>query len=89
MHVFFMEKEDIILVQEGETETEVKEDSEAKEQLVTISLNLVLGNVENGTNTMCIKGTMGNKTLHILLDNRSSHNFLSDRFSKVAIGKIT
>lgn len=29
---------------------------------------------------MRVKGSMGNKTLHILLDTSSSHNFLSDKF---------
>lgn len=38
---------------------------------------------------MRIKGTMGNRSLHILLDTGSSHNFFSDRFSKVVAGKDT
>lgn len=53
-----------------------------------VSLNSLLGNILGGSSTMRIKGTIGNQTLHILLDTGSSHNFLSDKLSKLQPSKI-
>lgn len=67
------------------TNDEVKED----EPYATVSLNTVLGDIQEGGNIMRIKGTIGNKTLHILLDTGSSHNFISDKFGKMATTQIS
>lgn len=80
--VFFMELEDNTLVQTTEVEVTQKDEPEAEEQLPTATLNSLVGNVYSGGNTMRVKGTVGNKTLHILLDTWSSHNFLCSKFGK-------
>lgn len=87
MLVFFMEMEDFTSVEMGEMKA--MEGVETKEQEATRTINSMLGNVENGTGTMRVKGAVGQRTLHILLDTRSSHNFLNEKFNKVGAGKIT
>lgn len=37
---------------------------------------------------MRIKGAIGNRTLHILVDTSSSHNFLSNKFLKMNSDKV-
>lgn len=61
---------------------------EENEQQVTLSLNSVLGSMGSGLNTMRIKGTIGSRVMHILVDTRSSHNFLNEQFSKILEGQI-
>lgn len=52
--------------------------------MATVSLNSLLGNVYNVGNTIRLKGMTGQKTLHILIDTGSSHNFLSNEFYKLS-----
>lgn len=81
MQVFFMEMKDLILAQGGDTETVEEKPTKKEENEASTSLNSLLGNVENGTGTMRVKDTTGQKTLHILIDMGSSHSFLNDKFS--------
>lgn len=53
-----------------------------KEDTVTLTLNSLFRNTSDDSTVMRIKGSMGGKTLHILIDTGSSHNFLSDQFFK-------
>lgn len=48
----------------------------------------MLGNVENNSGTMRARGAMRKRILHILLDTGSSHNFLSDKLSKLVSGEL-
>lgn len=73
---------------DDEIKAEEKIADKAEEQPATITINLMLGNVENSTGTMRVRGAMGKKMLHILLDTRSSHNFLSEKLGKLAIGEV-
>lgn len=54
-----------------------------EEQVAAVSLNSLLGNIYDVGNTMRVKGMAGTRTLHILVDTGSSHNFLSDKFNKL------
>lgn len=80
-----MEIEDAVVAQVGEA---VQETVELEEEQAVVSLNSVLGNMDGGASTMRICGKIGSKTIHILLDTRSSHNFLSDRLSRIMSSKI-
>lgn len=77
-----MEMEDATEAQRIKPVVNFEEECEAEEQGATISLNSLLGNVYNVGNTMRVKGMIGQKTLHILIDTGSSHNFLSNKFCK-------
>lgn len=66
-------------------EKQTKED----EHGASTSLNSLLGNVKNGIGTIEVKGTVGQRTLHILIDTGSSHNFLIEKFNKGNVSKVT
>lgn len=55
------------------------------EQHATVSIHSVLGNLHGGTGTMRVKGSIGNRIIHILLDTGSSHNFHNNLFSPVLL----
>lgn len=81
--VFFMETVKVGVTKEGLIEAELEEEINHEEQQTNVTLNSFMGNVSNDNGTMRIKGMMGNKTIHILLDTGSSHNFLSNRFENM------
>lgn len=56
--------------------------TEEKAEAITLTLNSLFGNTSNDLTTMRIKGSMDGKTLQILINTGSSHNFLSDQFFK-------
>lgn len=80
--VFFMEVEDPCDPQEEQPQVGVEEKTAEKEEAITLTLNSLFGNTSNDLTTMRITGSMEGKTLHILIDMGSSHNFLSDQFFK-------
>lgn len=82
--VFLMESEDPFPVQGMEVEENSGTELDGEQQQAAVPLNTILGNVGSGTGTMRVKGTVGSRTIHILLDTESSHNFLSEKFSKVS-----
>lgn len=65
---FFIETEDTTFTYDIALEATHGEEVENKEQLIRFSPNSLLGNICSGSNTVRIKGTMENRTLHILLD---------------------
>lgn len=86
--VFFMEVLETSDTHEKVSTIKVEEDTIVVEPQVTLSLNAVIGEGSEGGSTMRVLGTMGGRTLHILFDTGSSHNFLSNTFSKVAAMEV-
>lgn len=83
-----METEGTILGCEVTHEVNHGEDVEKREQPIIVSINSLMANIGRDSSTIRVRWTVGHKTLHILLDTGSSHNFLSDRFSKLSSEKI-
>lgn len=75
--------------QEEELVVITMEEEKKEESQAIVSLNAMLGDVQEGSGTMRIKGTTGSKTLHNLLDMGSSHDFINDKFSKVATAQTS
>lgn len=80
-----MELEDTNVVLVEET---VQEAVEPEVEQAVVSLNSVLGNMDGGATTMRVSDKIGSKTIHILLDTGSSHNFLSDKLTRILTSKI-
>ena len=57
-----------------------KEEFDEAEILPQISMNAMNGST--GFHTMRVKGHVGKRTLHILVDSGSTHNFLDETFAK-------
>jgi len=51
-----------------------------EESIPQISINAMNGH--SGFNTMRVNGHRGKKTLHILIDSGSTHNFLDEQLAK-------
>ena len=69
----------------GEDVEAVEEPSDEPEFLLDevpphISMNAICGNT--GSQTMRVNGHVGKKTLHILIDSGSTHNFLDETYAK-------
>lgn len=52
-----------------------------EESMSQISINAMSGH--SSFNTMRVNGHMGKKTLHILIDSGSTHNFLDEQLASV------
>lgn len=83
-----MEVEEANLVQEELTVVEGLEEAEKSAESIIMALNSFFGKFCSSSGTMRIKGSVGNKILHILLDTGNSHNFLSDKLFKPMSNKI-
>lgn len=68
-----MEGDDGVVMEEGQ---------------VIVSLNSFFSNICTGSRTMKIRVSIGNMTLHILIDMGSSHNFLSNKIFKFTTDKV-
>lgn len=60
-----------------------KESEEVIEKASEVMLNTLIGDAFSTGDTMRVKGMVWKKTLHILVDTGSSHNFLSEKFTKI------
>jgi len=71
-----------ILDEDEDAMEEVREEQEPviEEVEPQISMNAICGNT--GFQTMRINGHVGKKTIHILIDSRSTHNFLDVNLAK-------
>lgn len=91
IQVFLMEIEYMSSISEAEVipvPEEEKEPAMTEDKPVAVTLNSLLGNACSIGDTMRVKGAMGTRTLHILVDTGSSHNFISEKFSKILADKI-
>ncbi|KAL4347374.1 hypothetical protein GQ457_17G020990 [Hibiscus cannabinus] len=60
-----------------------QKDEKQEETELEISINALTGNV--GHNTLRIQGTINGKTLHILIDSGSTHNFITPNWAREGV----
>lgn len=86
-----MEVEDSISAPKAEgvnSQEDEKEPETTKEQSAVVTLNALLGNACSIGDTMRVTGTIGTRTLNILVDTGRYHNFISEKFRKVLSYRI-